>query len=302
MDAELLLSFLTAALRTTAPLLAVCLGGLWSERAGIIDVGLEGKILAAAFASAAIASLTGQIVPAVAAGLAASLLLALLHGFIAIDRGGNQIVSGMAINLIAAGATALIGSALFGEGGRTPALGDAARLQGLPLLGFGWPAVVAFAAVPATALALRQTRFGLQVSAAGENPAALTAAGLSVRGTRYGAVVLCGLLSGLAGTDLALAQAAGFLPGMSAGKGFIALAALVLAKWRPGGALLACLLFGGLDALAIRLQGVAIGDGPAIPVQLVQALPYMMTLVLLAGFIGRSTPPAAAGQPYRAES
>jgi simple sugar transport system permease protein len=127
MDAELLLSFLTAALRTTAPLLAVCLGGLWSERAGIIDVGLEGKILAAAFASAAIASLTGQIVPAVAAGLAASLLLALLHGFIAIDRGGNQIVSGMAINLIAAGATALIGSALFGEGGRTPALGDAAR-------------------------------------------------------------------------------------------------------------------------------------------------------------------------------
>jgi simple sugar transport system permease protein len=298
MDLDILASFLGAALRMSAPLLAACLAGLWSERAGIVDVGLEGKMLAAAFAGATAAGLTGHAGIGLLAAIAAATVLALLHGYISINRGGNQIVSGMAINMIAAGATALAGAAIFGEGGRTPALAGAARLGTLGA-GASLLTLTAFAAVPVTALLLRETRFGLHITAAGENPHALAAAGVSVRRVRYAAMLACGLLCGIAGADLSLAQAAGFLPGMTAGKGFIALAALVLAKWRPLGALAACLSFGMLDAAAIRLQGAAIPGLPQIPVQLIQALPYMLTLVLLAGFVGRSNPPAAAGVPYR---
>ena len=143
------------------------------------------------------------------------------------------------------------------------------------------------------------TRFGLRLRACGEHPQAVDAAGVSVRRVRYAAVAICGLTCGLGGASLALTQAATFIPGMSAGKGFIALAALVFAKWRPGAALLVCLLFGLFEAVAIRLPGVALpGIGP-VPVQAFQALPYLMTVILLAGFIGRAVPPAASGLPYR---
>ena len=295
-----LLAFLEACLRTSAPLLAACLAGLWSERAGIVNVALEGMMLAGAFAGACVAVLTGSAALGVVAAIAASMSLSMLHGYMAIHRHANQIVSGMAINLIAVGATSLAGSALFGEGGRTPALEGAMRILPLPGLGLGPLAIAIFLAVPLTALALHQTRFGLDVTAAGENPQALAAAGGQVGRTRYAALVVCGLLTGLAGAELSVAQAAGFLPGMSAGKGFVALAALVLASWKPYRALAACLLFGSLDAAAIRLQGVAVLGATPLPVQLVQALPYMLTLVLLAGFVGRSRPPAAAGMPYEA--
>jgi simple sugar transport system permease protein len=157
---------------------------------------------------------------------------------------------------------------------------------------------MAFVAVPITWFVLFKTRFGLRLRAVGENPAAVDTAGISVRALRYAGVAICGLLCGLGGTYLAVAQSAGFIPQMTAGKGFIALAALVFAKWRPGAALATCLLFGFLDAAAIRLQGAVIPGVGEVPVQAIQALPYLLTVILLAGFMGRAIPPRASGVPY----
>ena len=152
--------------------------------------------------------------------------------------------------------------------------------------------------VPVTMFIVLQTRFGLRLRACGENPHAVEAAGVSVRRIRYSAIAICGLFCGLGGASLALSQGAGFIPGMSAGKGFMALAALIFAKWRPGAALLVCLAFGFFDAVSIRLPGTTFPGVGQVPTQAIQALPYLMTVILLAGFIGRATPPAAAGKPY----
>ena len=309
---------LASGMRLSVPLLCGCLGGLWSERSGIVDLGLEGKMLAAAFAAAATAHLTGQASIGLLAGVGVSVTLSLVHGFSAIDQRGNQIVSGTAINMIAAGLTALLGNAWFREGGRTPPLEGSERftplvwpgsdlVRDIPAVGplyatliSGHDALtyIAFLAVPLTWWALYKTRFGLRLRATGENPAAVDTAGISVRRIRYLGVVICGALCGLGGAYLSVSQAAQFLVQMTAGKGFIALAALVFAKWRPWPALATCLLFGCLDAMAIRLQGVSLPGIGAVPVQAIQALPYLLTVVLLAGFIGRAIPPRASGVPY----
>ena len=176
-----------------------------------------------------------------------------------------------------------------------PALG---LLYDEVISGHAVPAYLAFFAVLVTALLLKRTRFGLRIRAVGENPAAVDTAGISVAGLRYAAVAICGLLCGIGGTYLAVAQSAGFLPQMTAGRGFIALAAVIFANWRPVPALGACLLFGLLDAVAIRLQGVSLPGIGLVPVEAIQALPYLMTIVLLAGFIGKATPPKASGIPY----
>ncbi len=300
MDFDAGLSWASATLRLATPLIFACLAGLWSERSGVVDVGLEGKMLAGAFAGAAAASLTGDVRYGFAAAVAASLAFAMAQAYAEIECGGDQIVCGMAINMIGAGLTAFLGAAIFGEGGRTPALRAAERIEPI-VAGQDALTLLAFVAVAATSIAFSRTRFGLRVLAAGENPLALDAAGGSVRATRYRAIAICGILCGLAGADLSLAQAAGFLPNMTAGKGFIALAALIFAKWRPGGCLGACLLFGALDAIAIRAPDAALPGVGVIPVQAFQALPYVLTVALLAGFVGRARPPAAAGVPYRRE-
>jgi len=318
MDLASLLAVLDSAVRLSIPLLCACLAGLWSERSGVVDIGLEGKMLVAAFAAGAAAHASGSAAVGLLAGLAASVAFALVHGFSAISQRGNQIVSGVAINMLAAGLTAIVGNAWYHQGGRTPPVEGTARfgeivlpgaetLADIPLLGPLYRDVVsghsllsylALLAVVATWWTLARTRFGLRLRAVGENPAAVDTAGISVAGLRYAAVVLAGLLCGLGGTYLSLAQAAGFLPHMTAGKGFIALAALIFAKWRAWPALGACLLFGLLDAVAIRIEGVALPVVGRVPVQAIQALPYLMTVVLLAGFIGRAVPPRASGIPY----
>jgi simple sugar transport system permease protein len=310
---------LDSAIRLSIPLLCAAMAGLWSEKSGVVDIGLEGKMLIAAFASAVIAWQSGSAWAGLGAGILASVLLALVHGFAAITWRGNQIVSGVALNMLAAGLTVILGNAWFGQGGRTPSLEGGARFPDLvlpfgpwarehvPVVGVFYdefvsghaaPVYLAFLCVLLTALVLKRTRFGLRLRAVGENPAAVDTAGISVAGLRYAAVIICGVLCGLGGTYLAVSQSAGFLPHMTAGKGFIALAAVIFANWRPGPALGACLLFGLLDAIAIRLQGVVLPGIGLVPVQAIQALPYLMTVVLLAGFIGKSTPPKASGLPY----
>jgi ABC-type uncharacterized transport system permease subunit len=300
MDLTALITVLDSALRLSIPLLAACLAGLWSERSGVVDIGLEGKMLVAAFAAAAAAHAAGSAWAGLAAGILASVIFALIHGFASISQRGNQIVSGVAINMLAAGLTAIVGNAWYEQGGRTPPLEGEERFGGI-FLGHSILVYLALLAVPVTWFVLARTRFGLRLRAVGENPAAVDTAGISVAGLRYTAVVLAGILCGLAGTYLSVGQSAGFLPNMTAGKGFIALAALIFAKWRAWPTLGACFLFGLLDAVAIRLQGIALPGIGEVPVQAIQVLPYLMTVILLAGVIGTAIPPRASGIPYMKE-
>ena len=313
-----LLLTLDATLRLAAPLIFCALAGLFSERSGVIDISLEGKLLGSAFAAAAVASLSGSVWLGLLAAAGVSVCMALVHGFACITHRGNQIVSGLAMNILASGLTVTLGIAWFGRGGQTPTL-DADRrfqpirlpfvetLQDVPLLGAVYgellsghklPVYLAFVAVPLAALLLARTRFGLRLRAVGESPEAVDSAGVSVPWLRYRAVILAGVLCGIAGAYLSTAHGAGFIREMSAGKGYIALAAMIFGKWRPWPALFACLLFGFLEAASSRLQGVELPVIGQAPADLMLILPYVMTVVLLAGFIGRADAPAALGTPY----
>jgi ABC-type uncharacterized transport system permease subunit len=308
MDIATIVSILDATIRLSTPLLLACLAGMYSERAGIFDIGLEGKMLSAAFAAATVAALTG------------SLSTALLQGVAAITLKGNQLIAGVAINMLAAGLTTFLGQTWFKQGGRTPALPEGGRfstitlpfadeLRDVPVIGPIYYDLisghyllvyVAFIMVAVTAFVLFRTRFGLRLRAVGENPKAVDTAGISVVRLRYQAVIITGLLCGLAGAYFSIAQGSGFGNNMTAGKGYIALAALIFAKWRPVPAMFTCLLFGFLDALQIRLQSAQLG-GIEVPVQAIQALPYVLTVILLAGFIGKAVGPKAGGVPYTKE-
>ena len=387
MDFATILQLLDSSVRLATPLLLACLAGLFSERAGIFDIGLEGKMLVAAFFSAAVAFATGGVWIGLLAGVTASVVLALLHGLASITFRGNQLISGVAINFLAAGLTVVIAQTWFAQGGRTPALTGGARFNDLVLPGAatrirdiaqqgplgqiysellsGHSILVyaSFLIVPLAWWVLYRTRFGLRLRAVGENPAAVDTAGVSVVALRYAAVVICGVLCGLAGAYLATGLSAGFVKDMSAGRGFIALAALIFAKWRPWEAMGACLLFGFLDAVGNRFQNISVFEllelvgaisfwilaaftlilalralrghtawgavarialasiaalalsqigwlagvlperllalvNIVIPVQFMQALPYILTVVILAGFVGRAIPPRAGGEPY----
>ncbi len=317
MDFLTLLQVLDSTVRLATPLLLACLAGLYSERAGVFDIGLEGKMLAAAFLSAGVAYVTGSVWLGLFAGIGASVALSAIHGLASITFRGNQLISGVAINFLAAGLTVLIAQNWFKQGGRTPSLIGGGRwenitlpfaetLSGVPVLGPIYAELisghsllvyVAFAMVPLTWWILFRTRFGLRLRAVGEAPEAVDTAGVSVVGLRFAAVGICGILCGIAGSYLATGLQAGFVKDMTAGRGFIALAALIFAKWRPWYALGACLLFGLLQAVALRYQNIDLG-GVVIPVQVMDALPYILTVVILAGFVGKAIPPRAGGEPY----
>jgi general nucleoside transport system permease protein len=246
---------------------------------------------------------------------------AAIHGLASITFRGNQLISGVAINFLASGLTVVLGASWFKLGGQTPALEGGARFSEITLP-FARPATeplnqsgllsgiyshvisghsilvyVALFSVPLTWWILYRTRFGLRLRAVGENPAAVDTAGVSVTGLRYAAVAITGLLCGLAGAYMSMGLSAGFLKEMTAGRGYIALAALIFAKWRPWYALMACTLFGLLDAVSIRFQNIDLGVF-VIPVQFTQALPYILTVIILAGFVGKAIPPRAGGEPY----
>ena len=318
MDFGTLIQILDTTVRLATPLLFACLAGLVSERAGIFDIGLEGKLLASAFFSAAFAAVTGSVWLGLLAGIGASLVLSLVHGLASITFRGNQLISGVAINFIASGMTVLIAQDWFSQGGRTPSLTGDARFQeitlpfadmmsGLPYIGESYAELfsghsllvyVGLLTVPLVWWVLFRTRFGLRLRAVGENPGAVDTAGVSVVRMRYSAIVICGVLCGLGGVYLATGLQAGFVKEMSSGRGFIALAALIFAKWRPWYALFACLLFGFFQALSFRPDVVATVLRFDVPGQLLDALPYILTVVILAGFIGKAVPPRAGGEPY----
>ncbi|MBL4815355.1 MAG: ABC transporter permease [Shewanella sp.] len=315
---ENLILILDATLRVSTPLILAALAGLFSERSGIVNIALEGKMLSAAFAAAAAASVTGSVWLGLLAGIGVSVSLSLLHGFATITHRGDQIVSGVAINMLAVGLTVTLGRFWFGLGGQTPALSDSERFTSItlpgadaiadvPVIGLLYSELisghnilvyVALAMVPTVWWIVFRTRFGLRLRAAGENPHAVDTAGISVAWIRYRALICAGILCGIAGAYLSTAHSAGFVANMSAGKGFIALAALIFGKWRPVPVLFGCLLFGFLDAVAIRLQGVELPVVGVIPVQAIEVLPYILTVLLLAGFIGRAVGPKSIGVPY----
>lgn len=317
MDFLTLLQVLDSSVRLAIPLLLACLAGLFSERAGIFDIGLEGKMLVAAFAAGAFAAVSGNVWVGLLAGIGASLMLSAIHGIASITFRGNQLISGVAINMLASGITVLIAQDWFKQGGRTPSLSQEGRLSpidlpfadmfaSIPVFGPTYSELVsghsilvyvAVALVPLTWWVLYRTRFGLRLRAVGENPASVDTAGVSVVRLRFAAVAICGILCGVAGAYLATGLQAGFIKEMTAGRGFIALAALIFAKWRPWHALGACMLFGFLQAIAVRFQSIDLG-GVVIPVQFMEALPFILTVVILAGFVGRAIPPRAGGEPY----
>jgi general nucleoside transport system permease protein len=312
------ISLLAGTLRLATPLILVALAGLFSERAGVIDIGLEGKMLMAAFAAAVAAIETGSAWLGLGMGIVAALAMSALHGFACISQRGNQVVSGMALNILVSGLTATVAISWYRMGAQTPPLPDSARfrpivlpfsdqLADLPVLGPIWTGLIsghnllvyaAIAAVPLSAFVLYRSRFGLRLRAVGENPHAVDTAGISVGRLRYQALMVNGLLCGAAGAYLSIAQSASFVRDMTAGKGYLALAAMIFGKWQPVPTLAACLLFAFADALQARLQGVNLPYVGVLPVQLIQAIPYVLTVLLLAGFVGRAIAPKAIGVPY----
>lgn len=275
-------------------------------------------MLAAAFLSAAVAAVSGSVWLGLLAGIGASMLLSAVHGLASITFRGNQLISGVAINFLAAGLTVVIAQSWFAQGGRTPQLSGGARfnpielpfaqaLQDVPIIGPIYYELisghtilvyVALLMVPLTWWILFRTRFGLRLRAVGENPAAVDTAGVSVVWLRFAAVGICGILCGIAGAYLATALQAGFVKDMSAGRGFIALAALIFAKWRPWYALYACLLFGFLQAMSLRPDVIENVLSFKVNGQFLDVLPYILTVVILAGFVGKAIPPRAGGEPY----
>lgn len=319
--ADLWLQFvltIDATLRVATPLILCAMAGLFSERSGIIDISLEGKMLMSAFAAASVAALTGSPIAGLGGAIVVSVGLSLVHGFACITHKGNQVISGLAINILASGLTVTLGIALFSMGGQTPLLAKTERFGGItlpfaeqaghiPVLGTIYKEIIsghnilvwcALFSVLITGYVIFRTTFGLRLRAVGEKPEAVDSAGMSVSALRFQAVMIAGLLCGIAGAYLSTAHGAGFIREMTAGKGYIALAALIFGNWRPVPALLACLMFGFMDALAARLQGVEVPVMGQIPTDLILALPYLLTVILLAGFIGKASPPRAIGVPY----
>ncbi|WP_407332835.1 ABC transporter permease [Enterovibrio sp. 27052020O] len=317
-----ILSSADSTLRLAVPLIFAAMAGIFSERAGVVDIGLEGKMLFSAFVAAAVSYVTGNPWLGLTAAILASMMLALIHGYASITQKGDQIISGLAVNFFASGMTITLGHAWFERGGQTPSLGSEqrflpAQLPGaewlgdvVPVLGPFYRDVVsghnvlvylAFVAVIVTWWVLFRTRFGLRLRAVGEEPNAIDTAGISVTWLRYRAVLIAGILCGLAGAYLSTAQNAAFGKEMTAGQGYIALAAVIFGKWQPRNALLACLLFGFLSALETRMQGVDIPFVGVLPTQVFSALPYVLTVVLLAGFIGKAVAPKSIGRPYEKE-
>ncbi|WP_047257619.1 ABC transporter permease [Chromobacterium subtsugae] len=316
---EMFFSLLDSTVRVATPLVLAALAGMFSERSGVVDISLEGKMLVAAFASAAAAYVTHNPWLGLLAGIMAAVSMAMVHAFVSVTYNGNQLISGMAINTVASGITPVLGLAWFQQGGNSPQLPDEGRfheivlpfadvLRDVPVVGLVYSKLISghsilvyltvFVVIPLVTWVLYKTRFGLRLRAVGENPHAADTAGISVAKVRYTALFWGGVLCGMAGTYLSVYQTGSFIKEMTAGKGFLALAALIFGKWRPVPAVIGCLLFAFADAIQIRLEGVELPVIGQIPSQAIAVIPYVLTVLLLAGFVGRALAPKAIGVPF----
>jgi simple sugar transport system permease protein len=308
LDPKMLSDFLSTSLRLSVPLIFAALGGVLSERSGVFNISLEGMILAGAFGAAVGAFFTNDPIGGLIVGMLFGMAAGLVLSGLGVSLGVNQIVVGIAINLFVIGITAFLSRIVFGAQANTLQLPGfrpfaVPLLSAIPIIGpavFGQDVLVyaMLACVVLVYVFLYKTPWGLAVRAVGENPAAADSAGINVNLTRYACVIVAGALAALGGCYLVLSQVFLFSEHMSAGKGFIALAAVILGRWSPVGAMLACLLFGFFDALQLRLQF----NYPAIPHEFFVMLPYLMSILALVGLVGKPTPPSAVGQHYRREA
>jgi len=299
-------SLIASTIRLATPLVLAALGGLFSERSGVINIALEGKMLAGAFTAAALTHAVDTRLGMGAAspwigllgGMIAGLFIAAIYALSCIKFKADQVVSGAAINILMLGMPGLLSGAFFLSSGSTPQIPKDRLLPQSPAV----IAIAILALVAGIWYVVYKTPFGLRLRSVGENPEAADAAGVSVSRIRYSGVLLAGILAGVGGAYLSIGQSSLFTRNMTAGRGFIALAALIFGKWRPVQTLLACLLFGFTEAVSIQMQGVfKLPSGDDIPVQFIQMVPYVLTIVVLAGFIGSSRPPRALGIPYQKE-
>ncbi len=301
MSELLTLSLIFSAIRLATPLIFTALGGLFSERSGVINIALEGLMLVGAFTAAVATFELSNPYLGFLCGLLAGAVTAFVYAVAVIEFEANQVVAGTAINFLMLGLPQLISGAVYDSSGSTPQI-DKAYLIPDYFNSISLASILAFLLIPLVWYVVYKTPFGLRLRAVGENPSAADAAGINVNRLRYLAVILSGVLAGAGGAYLSIGQSSLFTRGMSAGRGFIALAALILAKWKPVPVLFACLFFGLMEALTIQIQGaIKLPSGEDIPVQFIQIIPYVLTIIVLAGFIGKSLAPKALGIPYKKE-
>lgn len=297
-------SFFASAIRMATPLILGGIGAMFSERAGILNLGVEGMMLMGAFAAAITSLATGNPWLGVLGGAAVGGLVGLLHAFMCIKVKSNQTVIGTGINILAMGIPPMILQALYGNPGSSPAVPSlkAISIPGLvhiPIIGkiIGTQnplTYIALLLVPAATFFLYKMKTGLQIRAVGEHPLAADTVGVNVFGIKYGCVILSGVLAGVGGAYLSLSQVSMFVKGMTNGRGFMAMAAMIFGNWTPVGVLKGSLLFGFADSLQMSIQ-VA---GWPIPTEVLLSIPYILTIVTLAGFVGRATAPKGVGKPY----
>ncbi len=310
-------AILVATIRNAPVLIFAAMAGLFAERSGVVDLALEGKMLASAFVSAAVAFALQNPWLGIAAGIAVSVAIALVQAFVSIHQKGNQLVAGIAINIALSGLTFVLAQFFFMQGGRTPDLGEArlseiilpgsALVENVPFLGWFYTKLIgghtilvylAFLLIPAMHWLVYHSRFGLRFRAGGENPQAPEAAAGSGEMTRLLAMIWAGVLCSFAGAYLAIVQSGFFLRDMSAGNGYLALTALVFGNWRPLHTALGCLMFGFFAALQVQIEGVAFPIIGKVPGSLIQMIPYVVTVIVLAGLMAKSVAPKAIGQPF----
>ncbi len=319
-----LILILDGTLRISIPFIFAAMGGIFAERSGVIDFGLEGKMLGGAFVAATVAHWSQSAWLVLFGSICIGVIFSLIHGYASVTKKGNQVVSCVAINIFAMGLTVVLANAWFGMGGTTPQLPKEARflpielpfaeyLQNLPVLGKLYYELIsghnilvyiAFLTVPLTAWLVFKSSFGLRLRATGENPLAVDTTGISVNRIRYQALVLNGILGGMSGAYLSTAHLGFFVKDMSAGKGYLALAAMIVGNWKPFYAMFACLSFSILFTIKDKPEISEILKD-FVPIKLLDSLlemsPYILTVIILAGFVGKAVAPKAIGKPFSKE-
>lgn len=286
---SIIISLILATIRQAAPILITAIGGMFSEVTGVVNIGLEGMMLMGAFTAAVGSYYTGNPYLGILSGMLAGGLMALIHGVLSIKYKGDQTVSGVAINLFASGFTVFMLRVLFNQAGNTPAVPKAPAIAGMSVI-----VILIYILAIASHFFLYRTVTGLRMRTVGEHPLAADTVGINVYKIRYFGVIMSGMFAGLGGAYLSLGALSQFTKDMSAGRGFIALAALVFGKWTPKGVIFASLLFGFADALQTLMQQYV----RIIPPQFIQMFPYILTIGALAGVIGKAVAPAASGKAY----